>query len=241
VSRLSSRRLRATFALFAGACLTACAQANSAPHALPSFAHYQPILDRMPFGSPPAHFGDAPVDQAALMTAAQEKAEQQALAKQVTMSAVNVTPGGATAVGFTDRAANPPVNHYLRVGESADGWTLKDADFDSEFATLEKDGVAITLKLGEGLVDAPPALLNAASSGVAAIPAAAKEAQSFSDRLHERTALRTQAEREAETRMRAQFEKLARETAIREIQRRQEEEALDEGDRAPPEHQEQPQ
>ena len=37
---------------------------------------------------------------------------------------------------------------------------------------------------------------------------------------------KTQAQKETEARMREQFERLARETAAREIQRRQEEEAL---------------
>jgi hypothetical protein len=49
---------------------------------------------------------------------------------------------------------------------------------------------------------------------------------SFADRLRERTVQKTQAQKETEARMREQFERLARETAAREIQRRQEEEAL---------------
>jgi len=138
---------------------------------------------------------------------------------------------------------NPPANYYLRVGESANGWTGKHADFDDELATLEKDGVAITLKLGEGLVDAPaagttpappPAL---AAAGVprpatAAAHGTPPAAQSFVDRLRARAVQKSQAEREAEARMREQFERLARETAAREIQRRQEEEALAAEERA---------
>jgi len=180
---------------------------------------------------------------AAAATEAEVKAEQQALAKQISMSAVNVTPKGQTAIGFTDRSVNPPANYYLRVGESANGWTVKHADFDDELATLEKDGVAITLKLGEGLVDAPaagttpappPAL---AAAGVprpatAAAHGTPTAAQSFVDRLRERAVQKSQAEREAEARMREQFERLARETAAREIQRRQEEEALAAEERA---------
>ena len=115
------------------------------------FGHYQPILDRMPFGAeaPVA----AAVDPAQAQTAAQLQADQQKLAKQVNMSAVNVTPDGETAIGFTDLSVNPPVNHFLLVGASADGWKVVSADYDAETATIEKDGVSITLQLGKGLID----------------------------------------------------------------------------------------
>ena len=249
--------------------MTACVsfasltQADDSPYRLPPFEHYQPILDRMPFGAMPAIAPPvSPEQAAAAVTEAEAAAEQQALAKQVTVSAVNITPKGHTTVGFTDRSVNPPSNYYLRVGESADGWTVKDADFDDEIATLEKDGVAITLKLGEGLVETPVAssqpaapAAGAPSATVAAAPATAAPAPaptataarhppgllsasrrqlltanasepSFADRLRERTVQKTQAQKETEARMREQFERLARETAAREIQRRQEEEAL---------------
>ena len=210
--------------------LTACVsfasltQADDSPYRLPPFEHYQPILDRMPFGAMPAVAPPvSPEQAAAAVTEAEAAAEQQALAKQVTVSAVNITPKGHTTVGFTDRSVNPPSNYYLRVGESADGWTVKDADFDDEIATLEKDGVAITLKLGEGLARHPPGLLSASRRQL--LTANASE-PSFADRLRERTVQKTQAQKETEARMREQFERLARETAAREIQRRQEEEAL---------------
>lgn len=249
----------------AACALTSCVsfasmtQANDSPYRLPPFAHYQPILDRMPFGAMPVVAPQVSTDQAAAdATEAEVFAEQQALANQVTLSAVNITPKGHTAIGFTDRSINPPANYYLRVDESANGWTVKDADFDDEIATLEKDGVFITLKLGEGLVAPPAAVPQPASpvAGVPAAPAAAVAPQpaaarqphrslaalkhsdkdasepSFADRLRERTVQKTQAQQEAETRMREQFERLARETAAREIQRRQEEEALEAEERA---------
>jgi hypothetical protein len=125
----------------------------------PPFSHYQPILDRMPFGTLPPNFNAAVVDPATVKSEAQEKAEQQALAKKINMSAVNVTPDGQTALGFTDLSVTPPVNYYLLVGASAGGWTVVNADYDEETATIEKEGVTITLKLGKGLVD--PATLPA--------------------------------------------------------------------------------
>lgn len=129
------------------------ATATTEPFSPPPFGHYQPILDRMPFGSLPANFGQAPVDPAAAQTAAQLQAEQQKLAKQITMSAVNITPDGQTAIGFTDLSAKPPINYFLLVGASANGWKVVSADYDDEIATLEKDNVTITLQLGKGLVD----------------------------------------------------------------------------------------
>jgi len=123
----------------------------------PPFERYQPILDRMPFGALPANFNPAQADAATLKNEAQVKAEQQAVAKKINMSAVNVTPEGSTAIGFTDMSVTPPISHYLRVGESADGWTVVSADYDTEIATIEKEGISITLKLGQGLVDTPAA------------------------------------------------------------------------------------
>jgi hypothetical protein len=175
--------MKATFANAALACLLGsglCRAAVTGAYAPPAFDHYQPILDRMPFGALPDNFGQAPVDPNAAKSAAEAAAEQQKLAKQVNMSAVNVTPGGQTAIGFTDLSVKPPVSHFLVVGDSADGWTVKSADYDDEIATIEKDGVAITLKLGKGLVDpatqpAPPAAAAAAAPptpGPAARPGA---------------------------------------------------------------------
>lgn len=120
-----------------------------------SFAYYQPILDRMPFGAPPP---DVPPELSAEQAkdAAQVQAEQQKLAKQINMSCINVTPGGATAIGFTDLNEKPPLNFYLLVGATGGGWKVLDANYDEEWAQIEKDGVTITLKLGKGLIDGPP-------------------------------------------------------------------------------------
>ncbi len=117
------------------------------------FSDYQPILERMPFGAAPAA-GSGSADLAPQVTDAQVQAEQQKLAQQINMSAINVTPDGATAIGFTDLGTKPPVNYYLLVGASAGGWSVVKADYDAEWAQIEKDGVTITLKLGKGLIDA---------------------------------------------------------------------------------------
>ena len=145
-------------------CLAGLARATGEVYSLPPFGHYQPILDRMPFGALPPNFNAAQADAAELKNEAQEKAEQQKLAKQVNMSAVNVTPDGSTAIGFTDLSQKPPVNYYLLVGSEADGWKVLSADYDAETATIEKEGVAITLQLGKGMVD-PSAPAPAAAAG----------------------------------------------------------------------------
>ncbi|MDD2598525.1 MAG: hypothetical protein PHO37_04795 [Kiritimatiellae bacterium] len=142
-------------------CLLALTAAAGIPlrsesHTPPPFARYAPILERMPFGKLPEKFGET-VDPNAAKQALLLKAEQQKLASRVNMSAVNITPQGATAIGFTDLSAKPPVSYYLLVGSEAGGWKVNSADYDAETAEIEKDGVSISLQLGKGMIDNPPA------------------------------------------------------------------------------------
>lgn len=132
--------------------LTAGFQAPEAP----SFNRYQPILQRMPFGPPPPDPGTV-VTAVDTKSAAQDLKEQQLLARQINMSCVNITPSGKPAVGFTDLSSKPPVNYYILVGGDAGGWTLKSASYAEEWAELEKDGITIFVKLGQGLMADPPA------------------------------------------------------------------------------------
>ena len=142
------------------------AGAVTTPYEPAPFSDYQPILERMPFGAPPPASAPA-ADAAAQPTDAQTQAEQQKLAKQVNMSCINVTPDGGTAIGFTDLESKPPVNYYLLVGATAGDWTVVKADYDEEWAQIEKAGVTITLKLGKGLIDAPPASAATQTNAVA--------------------------------------------------------------------------
>jgi hypothetical protein len=129
-----------------------------------SFAPYQVIIDRAIFGKPPPA-KVAPV-AAPVPDPAQKLAE--ALAKKITLKAVNRTPSGNTAVGLIDNDAKPPRILYLNVGDTVDGYTILAADCDAETATIEKDGVVISLQLSTGLVIAAtptvatPALASAA-------------------------------------------------------------------------------
>ncbi len=145
------RRLLAIigFAFFATACLALADNADDG--ILPPFSHYAVILERKPFGDLSKPAAQEPVpqpDQAAI----EQAKEEQALARQVDMVAVNRTPRGKIAVGFIDKGAKPPRNYYLNVGESSGGFTVVEADFVEETATIEKDGVSILLKLGKGMI-----------------------------------------------------------------------------------------
>ncbi|MGI6391639.1 MAG: hypothetical protein ACOX7Q_15880 [Kiritimatiellia bacterium] len=121
------------------------------------FSHYQPILDRMPFGAPPPVAGSMNPEQLEQQRSEELlQAEQQQVAKQIAFTALNVTPRGRTTVGFVDRSVNPPESYYLEVGASAQGWTVVDADYNANWAQFEKDGVTITMHLHKGLIDGPP-------------------------------------------------------------------------------------
>lgn len=121
-----------------------------------SFDRFQVILTRMPFGTAPV----APPPVASTNPAAPQQAQEDQLSKKIQMSAVNRTPNGETAVGFSDLTQNPPRNYYLGIGESSDGFTVIYADCRTERATISKDDVEVTLQLGKGMVLAsspPPA------------------------------------------------------------------------------------
>lgn len=127
----------------------------------PGFERYKTIMDRMPFGREPSGFNpDAPPGTAPAgggrggAGAAEEEAarteEERRLLSAVRVSAINVTPSGRIAVGFTDSSVQPAVNYYLKVGESRDGWLVRDADADELKATLVKGEVEVELGLGQG-------------------------------------------------------------------------------------------
>lgn len=123
----------------------------------PSFERYKSIIERKPFGPEPANFDPeaVPCSKAAdsgaggEMTPEQRTLEEQQLAARVRVSALNVSPSGDVKVGFTDSSAKPLESYYLKVGSSQNGWKVKAADPAAACVTLEKDGLAVTVKLGE--------------------------------------------------------------------------------------------
>jgi hypothetical protein len=80
---------------------------------------------------------------------AKVEAEKKKMAESFSWTAINITPEGKTAIGFTDLSAKPQESYYITVGESAGNWKLIQADYTSETATIEKEGVQISLKFGD--------------------------------------------------------------------------------------------
>lgn len=107
-------------------------------------SRYQGIIDRMPFGRPPPPVAPPP-------TETPPPPPPPPFLNQLFLSALNRTPGGGLMVGFTDNGAKPlPRNYYLAKGESSENFTVVDASFERETATISKDGISVELKLGKG-------------------------------------------------------------------------------------------
>ena len=125
------------------------------------FEPYQPIIDRMPFGRPFAAINpddptkplpskdDEDEPDEPVVDLEQEKIAERICAT-VRVCALNVPPNGVPVVGFTDSAHTPPRNHLLAQGQTADGWTVVEIDAESYCAVLEREGVAVNLRLGGG-------------------------------------------------------------------------------------------
>lgn len=143
-------------------CAFSAAPALRAQSLLP-LSEYQVIIDRKPFGEigKPKGADAASEADVAAAEAAQAERDQQTLAQQLDLVAVNITLRGTVSVGLVDKSVKPSRSLYLAVGESDSGYTVESADYASETATISKGGVKVTLKLGRGLVSEE----EAASSG----------------------------------------------------------------------------
>ncbi len=128
---------------------------TNAPTSKKPFERYQTILDRQPFGPLPVGFDPKRMasevsKNAGAAAAEQLTEEQEAIQKAVSFSMVNVEVDGSVMVGFTDRTnQRSPKHYYLAVGDSQDGWTVKECEPAKETMTIEKEGVEVTLKLGD--------------------------------------------------------------------------------------------
>ena len=109
-----------------------------------TFARYQPILDRSPFGEVDRgnDEGRAPVPDLPPFT------------KDIKMCAINRDDLGVQ-VGFVNSAVKPPKAYLLRVGDTEDGITLVAADFEREVAQLAKDGRMEWISLSGNTASAP--------------------------------------------------------------------------------------
>ena len=128
------------------------------------------------------------------------------------MVAVNKTPAGRTAVGFIDKSEKPERNYYINVGETVNGFTVVEASYEDETATLRKDDIRITLQLGKGLVKggesaAPPAAVAApATVRVPPVPAPPPRPHPPSAAVAAQRTLNSEAFRERLARQRAERE-----------------------------------
>jgi len=117
------------------ACLAARGEGNA------GFARYQVILDRMPFGAEPS-------PEALAAAAAQAAPARDPFTKNLKMCAVtrNLLTG-KLQVGLMD--AGSKKNYFLGVGETEDGITVVDADYEKEKALLRKDGEEAWLSMSD--------------------------------------------------------------------------------------------
>jgi len=111
---------------------------------------YPVILEKTPFGRAPEP--TAPNTASPPIEDPMTDIIRKKIADSFSWTAINITPEGKTAIGFTDLSAKLPASYYLTVGESANEWKVIDADYATETATIEKvvDGnkVSISCKLG---------------------------------------------------------------------------------------------
>ena len=117
------------------------------------YSRYEKIVERQMFGELPPGFDPTKMpSEVARASGKQEQEltkEQEQLKSAIHFSAINVTPDGATAVGFTDNS-NPkaPVHYYLKKGEERDGWKVEAADAKTATMTVVKGDIEVTLTLG---------------------------------------------------------------------------------------------
>ena len=116
-------------------------------------SRYQSIIDRQMFGPLPPGFDPTKSPNEVQKTSGAEERqlsqEQEKLQSSIHFSVINVTPDGATAVGFTDNSdPKAPVHYYLKVGEKRNGWEVKEADPQAATMTIAKGDIEVSLSLG---------------------------------------------------------------------------------------------
>ena len=114
---------------------------------------YQSIIDRQMFGPLPPGFDPTKSPNEVQKSSGKEEKqltqEQEKLQSSIHFSVINVTPEGATAVGFTDNSdPKAPVHYYLKVGEKRNGWEVKEADPNKASMTIAKGDIEVSLTLG---------------------------------------------------------------------------------------------
>ena len=113
---------------------------------------YQSIIDRQMFGQPPPNFDPTKPPSQVQKGSGDEKEltrEQEAIKSAIHFSAINVTPAGDVAVGFTDNSdSKMPVHYYLKAGEERNGWKVLEADPVKATMKVAKGDIEVALDLG---------------------------------------------------------------------------------------------
>lgn len=133
------------------------------------YERYQTIVDRQMFGQPPVGFDPSKMPSEVAKSSSREEKElsqeQEKVKKAIRFSVINVTPTGETMVGFSDNGdPKNPLHYYLKVGESQNGWVVKEADPETATMTIEKDGIEVALQLGADSASSSEAVSRAGSS-----------------------------------------------------------------------------
>ena len=114
---------------------------------------YQSIIDRQMFGPLPPGFDPTKspneVQKSSGKDEKQLTQEQEKLQSSIHFSVINVASDGQPEVGFTDNSdPKAPKHYFLKVGESRDGWTVKDASAEDATMTIAKGDIEVSLTLG---------------------------------------------------------------------------------------------
>lgn len=116
-------------------------------------SRYQSIIDRQMFGPLPPGFDPTKspneVQKSSSKSEKQLTKEQEQLQSAIHFSVINVASDGQPEVGFTDNSdPKAPKHYFMKVGESRDGWTVKEANAENATMTIAKGDIEVSLTLG---------------------------------------------------------------------------------------------
>ena len=116
-------------------------------------SRYQSIIDRQMFGPLPPGFDPTKSPNDVQKTSSKDEKlltqEQEKLQSSIHFSVINVASDGQPEVGFTDNSdPKAPKHYFMKVGETRDGWTVKEADAENATMTIVKDEIEVSLSLG---------------------------------------------------------------------------------------------
>ena len=117
------------------------------------FSRYESIIIRQMFGPLPPGFDPTKSPNDVQKTSSRDEKqltqEQEKLQSSIHFSVINVASDGQPEVGFTDNSdPKAPRHYFMKVGESRDGWTVKEADPENATMTIVKDEIEVSLSLG---------------------------------------------------------------------------------------------